>query len=155
MGHVPHKCPTLFSLFGQQGTPTPGRRVLGRLAEIMNLDLLGTQKALNKQPFPRLIASGRRYNPRGHMVAGDSSKSPPSYPQLLGRTTPVSGTFLRIHTTILALRTPAEWPLRCVIQEGPGVCDSTEHRPPHLNAAERPHLLSSSPSVQGELFTKI
>lgn len=67
----------------------------------------------------------------------------------------MSGTFLRTHTTILALRTPAEWPLQCVIQEGPGVCDCMEHRPPHLNAAERPHLLSSSPSVQGELFTKI
>lgn len=36
-GQVPHKCPTLFSFSGQQCTPTPVCRALGRLAEMMNL----------------------------------------------------------------------------------------------------------------------
>lgn len=64
----------------------------------------------------------------------------------------MSVTFLYINTKLLALRTPAEWLLQGVILEGPGVHNGTEQQAPHLNAVEGPHLLCSSPSVQGELF---
>lgn len=64
----------------------------------------------------------------------------------------MSVTFLHINTKLLALRTPAEWLLQGVILEGPGVRNGTEQQARHLNTAEGPHLLCSSPSVQGEIF---